>query len=74
MVTVGKICSPGQVDLVKSLDDGIILRENGLVLLGEKTRLVLHHGKAVLMVCAIKGASEIPPRWHTWSKQQLRDF
>jgi len=74
MVTVGKICSQGQVDLVKSLDDGIILQEKELVLMGEKSKLVLHHGMAVLPVCAIEAASESPARWQTWSKQQLRDF
>jgi hypothetical protein len=74
LVTVGKICSQGTVDLVKSLEDGIILQDDELVIVGEALKLVMHHGRAVLPVCAVTEGLASPARWQTYSKSQLKDF
>lgn len=74
LATAGSICIQGKVDMVKCLDEGIILREDDLVLLGEDIKPVLMHGKIVLPVNLIVGDISTPARYQTYSKQQIKEF
>lgn len=74
LIRVGDICSQGRVDLVKCLEDGIILQDDDIIILGDHIKLVLLYGKAVLPVCPAGGENIGPAGWQTYSKKQMRDF
>ncbi|MEN6348245.1 MAG: hypothetical protein ABFD08_02455 [Syntrophomonas sp.] len=73
MITAGGICSQAKIDMVKCLEDGILLQENEMVILGDAVKPVLLYGKSVLPVYEINntGAQNL---WQTYSKRQLKDF
>lgn len=74
LIRVGDICSQGKVDMVKCLENGIVLQDNELVALGDHIKVVLLYGKAVLPVCPAAGADSGPAGWQTYSKKQMKDF
>ncbi len=74
IVSAGQICASGKVDLVKSLEDGIILADDELIVLGDTVKAVLLDGKAVLPVYAVNLEDPDRPKWQSYSKNQLKDF
>lgn len=74
IVSAGFIRSTGKVDMVKSLEDGIILEDDDELILGDTIKAVLLDGKAVLPVFALEQGENGRPRWQTYSKSQLKDF
>ena len=61
------------MDTVKCLEEGHILDENDLVMLGETVKTVLLDGKAVLLVSPMMlGDDQV--QWVTCSKNQLKDY
>lgn len=72
-LTVAEICSQGKVDMVKCLEEGIMLQDKDLIILGDSVKPVLLYGKSVLPVYPIneEGSREC---WKTYSKRQLKDF
>lgn len=74
IVSAGELCATGKVDLVKSLEDGIILAEDELVILGDTLKTVLLEGKAVFPVFAVAQDDSARPKWQSYSKSQLKDF
>lgn len=74
VMTVGEICSARHIDMVKSLEDGLILADHELVILGDSAKTILMDGKAVLPVCAVYSDGATEARWQTYSKQQLKGF
>ncbi|HEX3012216.1 MAG TPA: hypothetical protein VHQ70_09335 [Syntrophomonadaceae bacterium] len=72
-LTAGEICSQGKVDAVKCLDEGIILKDDDVVILGDHLKSVWLNGKSVLLVQRI-GEDAAHPQWQTYSKSQLKDF
>lgn len=73
IISVAGIRSQGKVDMVKCLEEGIILQDNDMITLGDSVKTVLLYGKAVLPVYPIK-EEENQVRWQTYSKKQLKDF
>lgn len=74
IVTAGSIRATGKVDLVKSLEEGIILEDNDELILGDTVKAVLLDGKAVLPVYSIGKDDSGRTRWQTYSKSQMKDF
>lgn len=74
IVSAGQICSSGKVDMVKSLEDGIILADDELIVLGDTVKAILLDGKAVLPVYAVNREDATKPKWQSYSKNQLKDF
>ncbi|HPT70553.1 MAG TPA: hypothetical protein PKW50_10425, partial [Syntrophomonas sp.] len=60
--------------LVKSLEEGIILKNSDELILGDTVKAVLLDGKAVLPVHSIGKDDSGRPRWQTYSKSQMKDF
>ena len=73
IISVGEILSQTNVDAVKSLD-GMVLKEDDLVELGDTLKAVLMEGKCVLPVTAIETSESEGVRWQTCTKQQVRIF
>jgi len=74
IVSVGEIRATGKVDLVKSLEEGIILSDDELVVLGDTLKAVLLEGKAVFPVFPVQQDDPDRPKWQSYSKSQLKDF
>ena len=74
ITTVGDICSQGKVDMVKCLEEGIILQKDDMVVLGDQIKTIWLYGKAVLPVFAINEIEAGRARWQTYSKSQMKDF
>lgn len=74
IISAGDICSLGKVDMVKSLEEGIILQDDDMILLGDHIKPVWLYGKSVLPVCLINEEVNGRPRWQTYSKSQMKDF
>jgi hypothetical protein len=74
LATVESICTQGKVDMVKCLEEGIVLTDNDLVALGEDIKPVWMYGKVVLPVILIAGDSVGPAHYQTYSKSQIKDF
>jgi hypothetical protein len=74
LISVTEICAQGKVDLVKSLEEGIILKDDDLVKVGDRVKAVRLYGKSVLLVYPIKEEAKGTVCWQTYSKSQLRDF
>ncbi|MGI6487828.1 MAG: hypothetical protein GX964_09505 [Syntrophomonadaceae bacterium] len=73
IASVREIRSQAWVDTVKCLEEGHILDENDLVMLGETVKTVLLDGKAVLLVSPMMlGDDQV--QWVTCSKNQLKDY
>jgi len=73
IIEVGDICSQGKIDMVKCLEEGIILQNNDTILLGDQIKTIWLYGKAVLPVFAISEDAG-RARWQTYSKRQMKDF
>lgn len=73
VASVGDILAQTKVDMVKSLD-GVVLRDEELVMLGEKVKAVLLDGKSVVLVAPREEADTDGIMWQTCTKQQLRNF
>ncbi|HBW35585.1 hypothetical protein [Desulfosporosinus sp. BICA1-9] len=73
IISVGEILSQTNVDAVKSLD-GMVLKEDDLVELGDTLKAILMEGKCVLPVTAIETSESEGVRWQTCTKQQVRKF
>lgn len=74
IVTAAQICASGKVDMVKSLEDGIVLGDDELIVLGDTVKAVLLDGRAVLPVYAVNQGDTGKPKWQSYSKNQLKDF
>ena len=74
IISVGDIRSLGKVDMVKCLEEGIILQDNDMIILGDHIKPVWLYGKSVLLVSAIDEEVNGRPRWQTYSKNQMKDF
>lgn len=74
MITAGEICSQGKVDMVKCLEEGIVLQDDDVVRLGDHIKPVWLYGKSVLLVYPLKEEVTNRACWQTYSKSQLRDF
>jgi hypothetical protein len=74
VVTVGELCSQGKVDMVKCLDEGIVLQKDDMVMLGDHVKAIWLYGKSVVLVSRIKDDITSPAEWQTCSKKQLKDF
>lgn len=73
VISVGDICSQGKIDIVKCLEEGIILQDDDLIALGDAPKKVLLYGKSVLPVYPIREEGN-QVRWQTYTKKQLKDF
>jgi hypothetical protein len=73
VITVGEICSQAKVDMVKCLEEGIILKDDDIISLGDSVKTILLYGKSVLPVYRIR-EDESQVSWQTYSKKQLKDF
>jgi hypothetical protein len=71
-VTVRELCAHPHVDSVKNLD-GEILREDELVIIGDKVKTVLRDKESVLLVVPSDGA-DVSARWRTCPRQLLKKF
>ncbi len=69
---VSEICAHPEVDAVKSLD-GIALKEDELVIMGEKAKTVLLNGKSVLLVVPSEGEAD-SASWRTCPRQLLKRY
>ncbi|MDD3364331.1 MAG: hypothetical protein PHZ03_05065 [Syntrophomonas sp.] len=74
MIKAGDICSRVKVDMVKCLEEGIVLQDDDMVILGDHIKPVWLYGKSVLLVQAIDQGVASPACWQTCSKSQLKDF
>lgn len=74
IITAGEICSQGKVEMVKCLEEGIILHDDDMIILGDHIKPVWLYGKSVLPVSKIYDQSAEQPRWQTYSKSQMKDF
>ena len=74
LITAGDICLQGNVDMVKCLEDGIILQDDDMIVLGDHIKPVWMYGKSVLPVYVINEEGADRPRWQTYSKSQMKDF
>jgi hypothetical protein len=74
IITVGDLCSQVKVDMVKCLEEGMVLQDDDMVILGDHIKPVWLYGKSVLLVQAIKEDVANQARWQTYSKSQLKDF
>jgi hypothetical protein len=74
VISVGDIRSQGRIDIVKCLEEGITLKDDDLIYLGDFVKTVLLYGKAVLPVHPINSEGTSQIRWQTYSKKQLKDF
>lgn len=74
IVSAGQICSSGKIDMVKSLEDGIVLADDELIVLGDMVKAILLDGQAVLPVYAVNREDTGKPKWQSYSKNQLKDF
>lgn len=72
--TVESICAQGKVDLVKCLEEGVILQDTDLVKLGDDIKPIWMYGKIVLPVIAIVEQASSPARWQTYTKSQIKAF
>jgi hypothetical protein len=74
IITAGDICLQGKVDMVKCLEEGVILQDNDRIILGDHIKPVWLYGKSVLPVYAVNEESSNRPHWQTYSKSQMKDF
>jgi len=74
IIAAGDICSQGKVDMVKCLEEGIILQDDDMIILGDHIKPVWLYGKSVLPVYAINQEGSDRPHWQTYSKSQMKDF
>lgn len=74
IVKAGLIRATGKVDLIKSLEEGIVLKDDDELILGDTVKAVLLDGKAVLPVYSVGKDDSGRPRWQTYSKSQMKDF
>ncbi len=74
IIKAGDICSQVKVDMVKCLEEGIVLQDDDMVILGDHIKPVWLYGKSVLLVQAIDQEAASQARWQTYSKSQLKDF
>jgi hypothetical protein len=74
MIKAGDICSQVQVDMVKCVEEGIILQNDDMVILGDHIKPVWLYGKSVLPVCAVMEEASGRTLWQTYSKNQMKDF
>ncbi len=70
--SVSEICALPEVDMVKSLD-GKALKEEELVIMGDKAKTVLLDGKSVLLVVPSEGEADSAP-WRTCPRQLLKRY
>ena len=54
IIAAGDICSQGKVDMVKCLEEGTILQDDDMIVLGDHIKPIWMYGKAVLPVCAVR--------------------
>lgn len=71
IATVDEICSQSYVEIVKSLDEGIVLAGDERVRLGEVVKAALMDGKSVLLV---NSQPEDEVKWQTCSKNQIKNY
>ena len=74
IIAAGDICSQGKVDMVKCLEEGTILQDDDMIVLGDHIKPIWMYGKAVLPVCAVPEEIDGRARWQTYSKSQMKDF
>jgi len=74
VVSAGEICAAAAIDIVKSLEEGIVLKDDDLIVLGDTVKAILMAGQAVLPVSPIKPEGLSGARWQTYSKQQMKDY
>lgn len=74
MIKAGDICSQVKVDMVKCVEEGIILQNDDMVILGDHIKPVWLYGKSVLPVCAVVEEASGRTVWQTYSKNQMKDF
>ncbi|PKM76826.1 MAG: hypothetical protein CVU90_10390 [Firmicutes bacterium HGW-Firmicutes-15] len=74
IIKAGDICSQVKVDMVKCLEEGIVLQYDDMVVLGDHIKPVWLYGKSVLLVHAINEDTVTQAHWQTYSKRQLKDF
>ncbi|MGI5921590.1 MAG: hypothetical protein ACOX6I_07620 [Syntrophomonadaceae bacterium] len=74
IITVGDLRAQGRVDMVKCLEQGIVLPDNELIKLGDALKAVWLYGKSVVPVYPINEPGADQVRWQTYSKKQLKDF
>jgi len=66
-VRAGDLLLRPDIEEIRSLD-GYVLKEEEMLVLGEKVKTVLLDYKRILMVCAEEDG------WHTCSNQQLKKY
>lgn len=71
--TVREIMAQTKVDLVKSID-GVLLNDDEVIKLGDWVKPVLIDKRLVLLVFALDTEVQEGVKWHTCTKQQLKDF
>lgn len=75
ITSVAELCRQGNIDLVKSIEDGTILPGTERVLIGEKVKAVMMGNKAVVLVTGTDRNEELNGvRWQTCTKDQLKDY
>jgi len=74
MISVRDIISQTCVDVVRVLDDGIVLNDDETVRLGKTVKPVLLEGKFVLFVFPTDAEDKKDALWQTCTKEQLKKF
>jgi hypothetical protein len=60
--------------MVKCLEEGVVLQDNDLVLLGEDIKPVWMYGQIVLPVIATADEARSIAHWQTYTKSQIKEF
>lgn len=74
IVTVEDILSDTSIEIVKCIDDGLVLDDHEKVRLGDMVKAVMLDGKAVLLVTPVQNSDMFGANWQTCSKQQLKGY